>query len=295
MIRLKPDLAEAHANLGNALRDQGKQAEAAAEYREAIRLKPDDAATHANLGFALDASGRSAEAIEAWRRSVSLNPKQPNVWYWLGRALLNAGRRDEAAEPFRQVLALYPAGSPRAFEATQVLSGDNPYERLWGIIQGPDRPKNDQEAMRFARMATEVAQYGAAARLWAEALAANPRLVEDRQARHRYDAACAARRCRRRTGARAHKRRPSGPAGGSRPTLWLEAELADWRKQVEGGRREAKESAAGALERWKADANLAGVRDPVALARLPADEQRDWKSLWAEVESLLRRAEGDRP
>ena len=40
-IRLKPDFAEAHNNLGNALQAKGKLDEAIAEYREAIRLKPD--------------------------------------------------------------------------------------------------------------------------------------------------------------------------------------------------------------------------------------------------------------
>ena len=41
-IRLKPDYAEAHNNLGIALKAQGKLDEAIAEYRAAIRLKPDD-------------------------------------------------------------------------------------------------------------------------------------------------------------------------------------------------------------------------------------------------------------
>ena len=49
-IRLKPDYAEAHSNLGIALAGQGKLDEAIAEYREAIRLKPDYAAAHNNLG-----------------------------------------------------------------------------------------------------------------------------------------------------------------------------------------------------------------------------------------------------
>ncbi len=191
-IRLQPDSSPLHSNLGVALSDQGKLAEAVAEYREAIRLRPDLAGAHANLGFALDALGHSGEAIEAWRRSVSLNPRQPSVWYWIGRGLLSAGRRDEVAEPFRRVLALYPAGSLQALEARQVLSGSNPYARLWGIVKGTDRPKDDQEAILFARMATTVAQYGVAVQLWAEALAADPQLGEDRQTQHRYAAACTA-------------------------------------------------------------------------------------------------------
>jgi Flp pilus assembly protein TadD len=58
----RPD-AEAHFNLGNALRAQGKTDEAIAEFREAIRLKPDHASAHTNLGNALDAQGKTDLAI----------------------------------------------------------------------------------------------------------------------------------------------------------------------------------------------------------------------------------------
>ena len=40
-IGLKPDYADVHSNLGNALKDKGRMDEAIASYREAIRLKPD--------------------------------------------------------------------------------------------------------------------------------------------------------------------------------------------------------------------------------------------------------------
>ncbi len=52
-IRLKPDDALAHNNLGIALAQQGQYAAAIAEFKEAIRLKPDDALAHNNLGLAL--------------------------------------------------------------------------------------------------------------------------------------------------------------------------------------------------------------------------------------------------
>jgi tetratricopeptide (TPR) repeat protein len=41
VVRLKPDDAQAHHNLGDALQRIGQLGEAIAEYREAIRLKPD--------------------------------------------------------------------------------------------------------------------------------------------------------------------------------------------------------------------------------------------------------------
>jgi serine/threonine protein kinase len=54
-IRLKPDNAEAHKNLGTALRARGDVVGAIAEFREAIRLKPDDTEALRNLYSALRA------------------------------------------------------------------------------------------------------------------------------------------------------------------------------------------------------------------------------------------------
>ena len=73
-IRLKPDYAEAHYNLGIALHDQGKLEEAIAEYRTAIRLKPDYANAHYNLGLALHDQGKLEEAIAEYRAAIRLKP-----------------------------------------------------------------------------------------------------------------------------------------------------------------------------------------------------------------------------
>ncbi|MFQ5545679.1 MAG: FkbM family methyltransferase, partial [Acidiferrobacterales bacterium] len=48
-LTLKPDFAEAHNNLGNALKEQGKLTEAIAAYRQALALKPDFTDAHSNL------------------------------------------------------------------------------------------------------------------------------------------------------------------------------------------------------------------------------------------------------
>jgi hypothetical protein len=44
------------------------------------------------------------------------------------------------------------------------------------------------------------------------------------------------------------------------------------------------------LQHWKADADLAGIRDEPAVKALPADEQRACRALWAEVDELLAQA-----
>jgi eukaryotic-like serine/threonine-protein kinase len=56
-IELDPKVAEAHAGLGNALKGKGVLDEAIAAYRQAIRVKPDYALAHENLGSALGAKG----------------------------------------------------------------------------------------------------------------------------------------------------------------------------------------------------------------------------------------------
>ena len=52
-LALKPDFAEAHNNLGIALRDQGKLDEAVAQYRRALALNSRYGETYGNLGLAL--------------------------------------------------------------------------------------------------------------------------------------------------------------------------------------------------------------------------------------------------
>ena len=49
-----------------------------------------------------------------------------------------------------------------------------------------------------------------------------------------------------------------------------------------------------ALNHWKADLDLVGVRRPDALARLSESEQSDWRRLWEDVNTLLEQAEGNR-
>ena len=52
-IRIRPDYAEAHSNLGNALFQKGEMKEAIDYYKEALKLKPDLVAAQKNLETAL--------------------------------------------------------------------------------------------------------------------------------------------------------------------------------------------------------------------------------------------------
>ena len=105
---LKPDLAAAHNNLGNALCDQGNPEEAEASYRHALALQPNLAGAHNNLGTLLYGRDKLAEAVACYRQALSLEPDYAEAHDNLGTALWRQGKLQEAEASTRRALALAP-------------------------------------------------------------------------------------------------------------------------------------------------------------------------------------------
>src|SRR5208337_782183 len=78
-LRLKPDFAGAHNNLGNVFIIQRKLPEAVASFQEAVRLQPDFVMAHNNLGNALREQGRLDDAIAAFRTALRLKPESAHI------------------------------------------------------------------------------------------------------------------------------------------------------------------------------------------------------------------------
>jgi len=55
--------------------------------------------------------------------------------------------------------------------------------------------------------------------------------------------------------------------------------------------QQARAAVMQTLQRWKADTDLAGIREESALAKLPEDERKACRALWAEVEVVLKKAQ----
>src|SRR5262249_44225121 len=49
------------------------------------------------------------------------------------------------------------------------------------------------------------------------------------------------------------------------------------------------------LQRWQQDADLASVREPKELAKRPEPELTAWQQLWADVETLRKKASKSSP
>jgi hypothetical protein len=159
------------------------------------------------------------------------------------------------------------------------------------VLRGEDHPADAAECLEFARLATDRRLHSAAARLYTDALAADPQLADDREAQHRYSAARAAALA---AAGRGTDDPPPGQA--ARAALrkqaldWLRAELASLSSRVESGPPQARPVVMQTLLDWQLEPDLAGVRARDALARLPAAERAAWQALWADVDALPRRA-----
>ena len=291
-IRLNPAHAEAHSNLGVALRDSGDVRGAIAAHREAIRLKPDYALAHYNLGNALSGSGDVRGAIAAHRAAIRLKPDHAEAHCNLGHALRGQGRYAESLAEYRLGHELgskrpdwrYPSAAWVAEAERLAALAD----RLPAVLKGTDKPADAAERLAFAQMLYDSKRYAAAARLWSEALAADPKLGDDRRAGHRYNAACAAALA---AAGRGEGEPPPDAAATAelrRKALdWLRADLATWSKVLDSGDAKARAAVSPALRHWKQDPDLAGVRDGDALAKLSAEERRAWEALWNDVDALL--------
>ena len=55
---------------------------------------------------------------------------------------------------------------------------------------------------------------------------------------------------------------------------WLEAELSAWTKLLDSSKSSERQVIAGTLQHWQQDSDLASVREPTALAKLPDDERQ---------------------
>jgi hypothetical protein len=133
--------------------------------------------------------------------------------------------------------------------------------------------------------------YAASARFYAEAFADQPRLAEDSQKGHRYDAACAAALAAAGRGQDAGPLDDRGRARLRRQALdWLRADLALHSKQLKSWWPGASGHARQVLTHWQKDPDLAGLREKDALAKLPEAEREACLRLWADVAALLDRA-----
>ena len=98
----------AHNNLGMALAEEGKHAEAMQQYLLASEANPNFAKAHFNLGAASYEKGRAAEAVVHYVRALHLDPDWREAHYNVGIALASLGQLDEAVHHYVEAVRIDP-------------------------------------------------------------------------------------------------------------------------------------------------------------------------------------------
>lgn len=88
---LNPALSDAHNNLGNLYKAQGRLEEAKRSYLEAIRIRPTFAIAWSNLAGVYKDAGDVATAISYYKESLRLAPEFADAHSNLGNALKVCG------------------------------------------------------------------------------------------------------------------------------------------------------------------------------------------------------------
>lgn len=101
-VRLDPNQAEVHHDLGVVLRRAGRLDEAVGSLVRAIAVKADLAPAHMNLGNTLLERGDDDAARDSLRRALALGPASPEYWYNFGNALYAHGDPLRALHAYRR-------------------------------------------------------------------------------------------------------------------------------------------------------------------------------------------------
>jgi serine/threonine-protein kinase len=155
------------------------------------------------------------------------------------------------------------------------------------FLEGKYQPTDNAERLALLGVCQFQGRHRAAAHLYADAFAADPRLADDLPAGRR----CGAARCAALAGQGKDVQKLD-----DQECARLRRQALDWLRADLAARAQATDHAQvqKTLKRWQQDADLAGVRDQEALGKLPPAEREAWGQLWSEVADLLQKTGGQK-
>jgi tetratricopeptide (TPR) repeat protein len=315
-VTIDPQNAGAWNSLGVALADQKDLKGAVFAYRKALAINPQLAPAWYNLGTNLLAQKDLPGAVDAFQRVLALRPEYAEANCNLGLTLREQGRFADALkylEKGHQLGSRRPGWSfpsPRWVQQCRLFLKQE--QRADALVRGAAKPNGPDELLQLAQFCQRYQRPCTAARLYAAAFTARPGLADDLAKGYRGQAALAAARAAAGQGLDADKLTAAENVKLRQLALdWLQADLKLLIQTVadyQAGTGKENPSSASSLQEltkqvkrtdpadllrvwdrlqdWLEHPDLAGLRDPRALAKLAADEQESWQQFWSDVQTL---------
>jgi tetratricopeptide (TPR) repeat protein len=279
-------------------------------------------------GLALYRDGRPEAAVPLLREAAEKLNDRAGPRLALAMAQFRAGSTIEARKTLAAAVRAYDWKEPRAVQhadpstlwVSHVLRREAEaliLPNLPAFLQGNHQPQDNDERVALLGICQSRGLSGAAARLFADAFAADPGLADSMLTEclgraiqgyrstvdptAAFNAACRylAARCAALAGcglaidadqlSEAERTRWRKQA-----REWLQADLAMWTGRLDGDSQSDRSLAKRMLTNWQTEPDLAGLREPHALDEWPADERKDCLAIWHEVRVTLRRITRDR-
>ena len=119
-VRLFPNDANAHFNLGVAYTKSSQLQQAIASYKKVLKIIPNDTGALNNLGHAYIHLNRYKEAINVLKEVVRLNPDHANAHYNLGSVYKAINLNDRAIAAYKEVLRINPSDTTARNDLNQL-------------------------------------------------------------------------------------------------------------------------------------------------------------------------------
>jgi tetratricopeptide (TPR) repeat protein len=142
---------------GIALGQLGRDEEAASEFQEALRLQPDFADAHRNLGFLLWTEHKLEAAQTALSRALEISPEDSFAHYYLGRVKLDARQYADGLKELQQFHEAWPTDAEFLLQvaaAYEELKQNS--EALETLDKVSATSLNDLQAARAAQLLLEI-------------------------------------------------------------------------------------------------------------------------------------------
>ena len=175
-LSIHPDFAEAHNNLGNLLKEQGKWKAAEKSYRRALQRLPDNAVLLANIGDALRQQNKGQAALEALEASLRLDPFNAAGHHHMGELLTDLGRPESAIEHFTRAHELLPNVPAAANRLGSALNALQRFDEAVAVLHATvkEHPRYFDAYPTLAKAAMEIGAVDDAIKVLQEALKLEP-------------------------------------------------------------------------------------------------------------------------